>query len=176
MPTMCGRRSCAANSREACRSARRKSKSRCRRVNKEEPAEFRVQAASGAVPGCHAAHRPRCFEARKKDVEALRARFQSCDEGLRLAMALPDVAVRETITRQSADLGAAATRSRSTIRAVGHLTPPDVTRRASRCSPCAARRSPPATRPPSARSATKCSTSDIRRCRRSFSNNCAIRR
>ena len=53
---------------------------------------------------------PTAFEARKREAEALRARFQSCDEGLRLAMTLPDVAVRETITRQSADLGAAAAR------------------------------------------------------------------
>ena len=35
------------------------------------------------------------YEARKKEAENLRARFQSCAEGLRLAMALPDVAVRD---------------------------------------------------------------------------------
>jgi peptidyl-prolyl cis-trans isomerase SurA len=69
---------------------------------------------------------PAAFEARKKDVEALRARFQSCDEGLRTAMTLPDVAVRETITRQAADL---AEQQRKVLNetAVGRLTPPDVT-------------------------------------------------
>jgi peptidyl-prolyl cis-trans isomerase SurA len=69
---------------------------------------------------------PAAFEARKKDADAFRARFQSCEEGLRSAMALPDVAVRETITRQSADL-AEAQRKVLNETAVGRLTPPDIT-------------------------------------------------
>jgi len=69
---------------------------------------------------------PAAFEARKKDAEALRARFQSCPEGLRFAMALPDVAVRDTIARQSADL-AEAQRKVLNETAIGHLTPPDIT-------------------------------------------------
>ena len=69
---------------------------------------------------------PPAFEARKKDAEALRTRFQSCEEGLRVAMALPDVAVRDTITRQSADLGEAQRKVLNDT-AVGRLTPPDFT-------------------------------------------------
>ena len=66
------------------------------------------------------------FDARKKEAENLRARFQSCNEGLRLAMALPDVAVREAITRQSADLGQ---QQRDVLNStpVGKLTPPEQT-------------------------------------------------
>jgi peptidyl-prolyl cis-trans isomerase SurA len=69
---------------------------------------------------------PTAFEARKKDAEALRARFQSCEESLRSAMALPDVAVRETITRQSADLGEAQRKVLNDT-PIGRLTPPDFT-------------------------------------------------
>lgn len=69
---------------------------------------------------------PAAIEARKKDAEALRARFQSCEEGVRIAMTLPDVAVRAPITRQSADL---QQQQRDILNntPVGRLTPPDVT-------------------------------------------------
>jgi peptidyl-prolyl cis-trans isomerase SurA len=69
---------------------------------------------------------PAVIDARKKDVEALRARFQTCDEGLRIAMTLPDVAVRETIKRQSADFGKQQLEVLNNT-AIGHLTPPDTT-------------------------------------------------
>jgi peptidyl-prolyl cis-trans isomerase SurA len=69
---------------------------------------------------------PAVFEARKKDAEALSARFDNCDQGLRSAMALPDVAVRETIKRQAADLGQQQ-RDVLAKTAPGHLTPPDTT-------------------------------------------------
>jgi len=69
---------------------------------------------------------PAAFETRKKDADALRARFQSCDADLRSAMALPDVAVRETITRQSVDLGEAQRKILNDT-AIGRLTPPDIT-------------------------------------------------
>ena len=94
-------------------------------ANKEEPANFEFKlrpvlflVARGASPAA--------FEARKKDAEALRARFQSCDEGVRIAMSLPDVAVREIITRQSVDIGQ---QQRDVLNntAIGHLTPPDIT-------------------------------------------------
>jgi peptidyl-prolyl cis-trans isomerase SurA len=91
----------------------------------EEPAsyEYKLRPVLFLVPRGAA---PAAFEARKKDAEALRARFQSCPEGLRFAMALPDVAVRETIARQSADL-AEAQRKVLNETAIGHLTPPDIT-------------------------------------------------
>lgn len=91
----------------------------------DDPAnyEYKLRPVLFLVPRGAA---PAAFEARKKDAEALRARFQSCPEGLRFAMALPDVAVRDTIARQSADL-AEAQRKVLNETAIGHLTPPDIT-------------------------------------------------
>jgi len=66
------------------------------------------------------------LEARKREAESLRARFQNCDEGVRLAMALPDVAVRDTVRRLSADLPGPQ-REVLNNTPVGHLTPPDTT-------------------------------------------------
>jgi peptidyl-prolyl cis-trans isomerase SurA len=69
---------------------------------------------------------PAAYEARKREAENLRARFQNCGEGLRLAMGLPDVAVREVIARQSADL-AQQQRDLLNNTPLGKLTPPEVT-------------------------------------------------
>lgn len=66
------------------------------------------------------------FEARKRDAESLRARFQNCDDGVRMAMTLPDVAVRDQMTRQSVDIGQAQ-RDVLNNTPIGHLTPPDIT-------------------------------------------------
>jgi peptidyl-prolyl cis-trans isomerase SurA len=65
------------------------------------------------------------IEARKREADNLRARFQCCNEGLRLAMGLPDVAVRETIRRLASDLGQQQ-RDALNNTPVGRLTPPDV--------------------------------------------------
>jgi peptidyl-prolyl cis-trans isomerase SurA len=64
------------------------------------------------------------YEARKKEAEALRARFQSCEE-LAAARTLRDVTVRDEITRSSLDVPA---KQREVLDAtpVGHLTPPGV--------------------------------------------------
>jgi peptidyl-prolyl cis-trans isomerase SurA len=93
--------------------------------NKEEPTgyEFKLRPVLFLVPKGSA---PTAFEARKRDAEALRARFSSCDEGLRIAMTLPDVVVRETITRQAADL-AQQQRDLLNNTPIGRLTPPDIT-------------------------------------------------
>lgn len=69
---------------------------------------------------------PNEFEARAKEAEGLRTRFQSCEEGVPIARAMPDVAVRETITRSSADVPAAQ-REILDKTPLGHLTPPDIT-------------------------------------------------
>jgi peptidyl-prolyl cis-trans isomerase SurA len=66
------------------------------------------------------------FDARAKELEALRARFQSCEEGIPMARALHDVAVREPISRGSLDIPAAQ-REVLEKTPVGHLTPPDIT-------------------------------------------------
>jgi peptidyl-prolyl cis-trans isomerase SurA len=66
------------------------------------------------------------FEARKKDADALRARFVDCGDGIPFARALPEVAVRDPVNKSSADLP-------DTLRDildktdVGHLTPPEQT-------------------------------------------------
>jgi peptidyl-prolyl cis-trans isomerase SurA len=94
-------------------------------ANKTDTAgfEYRLQPVLLLVPKGAA---PAVSEARKREAEGLRARFQSCDEGLRAARGLPDVAVREVITRASADV---PQKQRDLLNEtpVGHLTPPDVT-------------------------------------------------
>jgi len=65
-------------------------------------------------------------EARKKEAEALRARFQDCSSGVPFARALRDVAVREPIRRNSADLSPQLRESLNKIE-IGRLTPPEVT-------------------------------------------------
>jgi peptidyl-prolyl cis-trans isomerase SurA len=85
--------------------------------------EYRLRPVLLLVPKGAA---PAVIEGRKHEAEALRARFQSCDDGLRAATAIADVAVREVITRASADV---PQKQRELLNEtpVGHLTPPDVT-------------------------------------------------
>jgi peptidyl-prolyl cis-trans isomerase SurA len=64
--------------------------------------------------------------AKRGIAENLRARFVSCNEGLAMARALRDVAVREPITRSSADLTPQLREILGNIE-VGHLTAPEVT-------------------------------------------------
>ncbi len=66
------------------------------------------------------------YEARKRQADALRARFQNCVAGLAFARALGGVAVREQIIKFSADL---PPQSRAILDGteVGHLTPPEQT-------------------------------------------------
>jgi peptidyl-prolyl cis-trans isomerase SurA len=66
------------------------------------------------------------IEARKKDAEALRGRFQNCDEGIPFARALSEVAVRDQVSKFSADLPQALRQILDST-AVGHLTPPETT-------------------------------------------------
>ena len=66
------------------------------------------------------------YETRKRDAEALRARFQNCNEGIPFARALEDVAVRDQVSKFSADL-AQQLREILDNTAVGHLTPPETT-------------------------------------------------
>jgi peptidyl-prolyl cis-trans isomerase SurA len=65
-------------------------------------------------------------DARRKEAEALRARFQDCRAGIPFARALRDVAVREPIRRNSADLSAQLREILDKIE-LGRLTPPEVT-------------------------------------------------
>ena len=66
------------------------------------------------------------LEARKQDAEALRARFLSCNEGIPFARALRDVAVRDQVSKFSADLPQQL-RGILDGTPLGHLTPPETT-------------------------------------------------
>jgi peptidyl-prolyl cis-trans isomerase SurA len=66
------------------------------------------------------------ISAKRSIAENLRGRFVSCNEGLAMARALRDVAVREPITRSSADLSEQLRDILGKIE-VGHLTAPEVT-------------------------------------------------
>jgi peptidyl-prolyl cis-trans isomerase SurA len=66
------------------------------------------------------------IEGRRREAENLRARFQNCAEGLKLARALRDVAVREPISRSSVDLPAPLRELLGKLE-LGHLTTPEVT-------------------------------------------------
>jgi peptidyl-prolyl cis-trans isomerase SurA len=66
------------------------------------------------------------YEARKKDADALRVRFQSCADGIPFALGLPEVAVRDPVNKSSADLPQAL-RDILDKTDVGHLTPPEQT-------------------------------------------------
>src|SRR4051794_30197039 len=63
---------------------------------------------------------------RTREAEGLRARFQNCEEGIRLARGMRDVAVRETVIRTSGDLGAQL-REILDKTPEGTLTPPERT-------------------------------------------------
>lgn len=64
--------------------------------------------------------------AKRSIADNLRTRFASCNEGLAMARALRDVAVREPVTRSSADLAPQLREILGNIE-VGHLTAPEVT-------------------------------------------------
>lgn len=66
------------------------------------------------------------YEARKRDAEALRSRFLNCTDGITFARALPDVAVRDQVSKYSADL-AQQVRQILDGTPIGHLTPPETT-------------------------------------------------
>jgi peptidyl-prolyl cis-trans isomerase SurA len=63
---------------------------------------------------------------KQQEAENLRGRFVACKEGLALARALRDVAVREPITRSSADLPQQLRDLLGNMQ-VGHLTTPEAT-------------------------------------------------
>jgi peptidyl-prolyl cis-trans isomerase SurA len=66
------------------------------------------------------------IEARRRDAEALRARFLTCENGLSLARSLREVVIRDSITKNSSEL-APALREILDKTEIGHLTAPEVT-------------------------------------------------
>ena len=66
------------------------------------------------------------IEARKKEAEALKARFDDCDQGIALARGMRDIAVRPPIAKSSTDL-APELRAILDKTEVGKLSTPEVT-------------------------------------------------
>jgi peptidyl-prolyl cis-trans isomerase SurA len=71
---------------------------------------------------------PAAIEARQKEAEALRARVQTCDEANAFFKSMQNAAIRDTVIRTSADIPQVL-RELLDKTPIGHLTPPEVTKR-----------------------------------------------
>jgi len=69
---------------------------------------------------------PAAFEARRREADALRNRVSGCEEGVRFARELRDVAVRDQIIRSSANLPAPLRTMLNSLE-IGKLTAPEIT-------------------------------------------------
>ena len=67
------------------------------------------------------------IEGRRKEAELLRNRIQTCDEAQELFRSMRDAAIRDQVTKTSADLPPAL-RELLDKTAIGRLTPPEVTK------------------------------------------------
>ena len=67
------------------------------------------------------------MEARRKEAEALRARFRTCEEGLPDARSLRDATVRTQVVKNSADISAESRKVLDEV-PIGQLTAPEVTK------------------------------------------------
>lgn len=89
-----------------------------------EGVEYKLQPVVLIVPrGSPAA----AMEVRQKEAEALRARVQSCDEASAYFRAIQNSAVRDVVTKTSADIPANLRKVLDDT-PIGHLTPPEVTK------------------------------------------------
>jgi peptidyl-prolyl cis-trans isomerase SurA len=70
---------------------------------------------------------PAVVEARHKEAEALRTRVQTCDEANSLFKSMPNAAIREPVTKTSADIPPVL-RTLLDSTPIGHLTPPEITK------------------------------------------------
>jgi peptidyl-prolyl cis-trans isomerase SurA len=70
---------------------------------------------------------PAAVETRQKEAEALRSRVQTCDEANAYFKSMQNAAIREAVTRTSADIPAVL-REVLDKTPIGHLTPPEVTK------------------------------------------------
>jgi len=70
---------------------------------------------------------PAVVDGRRKEAEALRTRFKSCEDGVSLARAMRDTAVRDQIIRNSGDLSPELRKMLDAV-PVGQLTAPEVTK------------------------------------------------
>jgi peptidyl-prolyl cis-trans isomerase SurA len=86
--------------------------------------EYKMQPIVLVVPRGSA---PAAIEARQKEAEALRNRVQSCAEANAFFKSMPNAAIRETVTKTSADIPAVL-RELLDKTPIGHLTTPEVTK------------------------------------------------
>jgi len=70
---------------------------------------------------------PAAIEARQKEAEALRSRVQTCAEANAFFKSMQNAAIREIVTKTSADIPAVL-RDLLDKTPIGHLTPPEVTK------------------------------------------------
>jgi peptidyl-prolyl cis-trans isomerase SurA len=86
--------------------------------------EYKMQPIVLVVPrGSDAS----AVEARRKEAEALRARIQTCDEANSFFKSMQNAAIREAVTKTSADIPPSL-RELLDGTPIGHLTPPEVTK------------------------------------------------
>jgi peptidyl-prolyl cis-trans isomerase SurA len=89
-----------------------------------EAFEYKMQPIVLIVPR---GSTPALVEARKKEAEGLRERITSCDEANSYFKTIPNAAIRDTVTKTTADLPVPI-REVLDKTAIGHLTPPEITK------------------------------------------------
>src|ERR1700721_2710550 len=89
-----------------------------------ESFEYKMQPIVLIVPRGSA---PAAVEARQKEAEALRSRVQTCDEANAFFKSMQNAAIREAVTKTSADIPAPL-REMLDKTPIGHLTEPEVTK------------------------------------------------
>jgi peptidyl-prolyl cis-trans isomerase SurA len=89
-----------------------------------EAFEYKMQPVVLIVPR---GSPPAATETRQKEAEALRARVQTCDEANALFKSMQSAAIKDPVTRTSADIPPVL-RELLDKTPIGHLTPPEVTK------------------------------------------------
>jgi peptidyl-prolyl cis-trans isomerase SurA len=89
-----------------------------------EAFEYKMQPIVLIVPRGSAAA---AIESRRKEAEALRGRVQTCDEANAFFKSMQNAAIRDPVTRTSADIPAPL-RELLDKTPIGHLTPPEITK------------------------------------------------
>jgi peptidyl-prolyl cis-trans isomerase SurA len=99
-------------------------KSEGEEAQQTEAFEYKMQPVVLVVPR---GSPPAATEARQKEAEALRTRVQTCDEANALFKSMQSAAIRDIVTRTSADIPPVL-RDLLDKTPIGHLTPPEVTK------------------------------------------------
>jgi peptidyl-prolyl cis-trans isomerase SurA len=94
--------------------------------DKKETESFEYQMRPIVLVVPRGSARP-AIEARIKEAEALRSRVQTCDEANAFFKSMQNAAIRETVTKTSADIPAVL-REVLDKTTIGHLTAPEVTK------------------------------------------------